>query len=104
MLAGGSAVFSAAASGSAQLAYQWLKNGANLANASVISGATTATLTLNLTGSPGVSYVLESTTNFTSGVWRPVTPNVFDLTGRWQFNDTSATNYPQQFYRLRLVQ
>ena len=41
VVAGNSATFTVAASGTAPLAYQWLKNGA------VISGATTATLALN---------------------------------------------------------
>jgi hypothetical protein len=58
-----------------------------------------------LTGSPGVSYVLESTTNFISGSgWLPVATNVFDVTGFWQFNDLSATNFTQQFYRLEYTQ
>ncbi len=62
-------------------------------------------MTLNLTGSPGVSYVLESTTNLVSSEgWQPVATNLFDLTGVWQFNDTSATNFAQRFYRLKYSQ
>jgi hypothetical protein len=155
VLAGSTAVFSAAATGSVPLAYQWLENDTNLGNATGISGVTTTNLTLtdvttnsaanyaivvtnaygaitssvaaltvvlppgingvavnpdgsvtlNLTGSPGVSYVLESTTNFISGSgWLPVATNVFDVTGFWQFNDLSATNFTQQFYRLEYTQ
>ncbi len=155
VLAGSTVVLSATASGTAPLAYQWLKNGASLANGGDISGATTTNLTftgvttndsanytlvitnsygsitssvaaltvvlppgitgvavnpdgsvtLNLAGSPGVSYVLESTTNFNSGsVWLPVATNVFDITGVWQFNDMSATTFPQRFYRLKYTQ
>jgi subtilase family serine protease len=155
VLAGSNAGFSATASGSAPLAYQWRKNDTNLANGGAVSGATTTNLTftnvttsnaanytlvvtntfgsitssvaaltvilppgitgvaanpdgsvtLNLTGSPGVSYVLESTTNFVSGSgWLPIVTNVFDLTGVWQFNDVSATNFAQSFYRLKYTQ
>jgi Pro-kumamolisin, activation domain/Immunoglobulin I-set domain/Carbohydrate binding domain/Viral BACON domain len=155
VLAGNSAMFSASASGTAPLAYQWLKNGTNVANGGDISGATTTNLTITgvttndsanytlvitnaygsitssvaaltvvlppgingvainpdgsvtliLAGSPGVSYVLESTTNFNSGSgWLPVATNVFDTTGVWQFNDVSATTSPQRFYRLKYTQ
>jgi len=155
ILAGNTVVVSATASGTAPLAYQWLKNGASLANGGDISGVTTTNLTftgvttndsanytlvitnaygsitssvaaltvvlqpgingvavnpdgsvtLNLAGSPGVSYVLESTTNFNSGSgWLPVATNVFDTTGIWQFNDVSATTFPQRFYRLKYSQ
>jgi subtilase family serine protease len=62
-------------------------------------------VTLSLSGSPGVSYVLESTTNFVSGSgWQPVATNVFDVTGAWQFNDMSAASFPQRFYRLKYTQ
>ncbi len=44
---GGTAVFAVAATGDAPLAYQWQKNGANLANGGHYSGATTATLTVS---------------------------------------------------------
>jgi DNA/RNA endonuclease G (NUC1) len=43
---GGTVTFSVAASGTAPLSYQWRKGGVNLADAGVVSGATTATLTL----------------------------------------------------------
>jgi hypothetical protein len=155
ILAGNTVVLSATASGTAPLAYQWLKNGTSLANGGDISGATATNLTftgvttndsanytlvitnaygsitssvavltvvlppginsvavnpdgsvtLNLTGSPGISYVLESTTNFNSGSgWLPTATNVFDPTGVWQFNDVSATTFPQRFYRLKYSQ
>jgi subtilase family serine protease len=155
VLAGSTITISAMASGTAPLAYQWLMNGASLANGAGVSGVTTTNLmltsvstnsaanyslvvtnaygsitssvaaltvilppgitgvaanpdgsvTLNLTGSPGFSYVLESTTNFVSGSgWLPVATNVFDATGVWQFNDVSATTFPQRFYRLKYTQ
>ncbi len=43
---GSNAVFTVAASGNTPLAYQWLKNGTNLANGTGIAGATTNVLTL----------------------------------------------------------
>ena len=58
------------------------------------------TVTLSLAGSPGVSYILLSTTNLASNVWQPVATNVFDVTGVWLFNDVTATNFAQRFYRL----
>jgi hypothetical protein len=57
-------------------------------------------VTLSLAGSPGVSYILLSATNLASSVWQPVATNVFDITGVWLFNDVTATNFPQRFYRL----
>ena len=58
------------------------------------------TVTLSLAGSPGVSYILVSTTDLVSYVWLPVATNVFDGTGVWLFNDSQVTNFPQRFYRL----
>ena len=50
VLSGSAAVFTAAAtspSGAGTLAYQWRRNGVNLANVSGVSGATSPTLTIN---------------------------------------------------------
>ena len=61
-------------------------------------------VTLNLGGAPGYTYVLETTTNLVSPVsWSPVATNTFDTNGIWQFTDTQATNFTQQFYRLELA-
>jgi len=61
--------------------------------------------TLNLTGTPGYLYVLEATTNLgLPGNWLPLATNVLATNGVWQFDDTSATNLPLQFYRLKLAQ
>jgi hypothetical protein len=57
-------------------------------------------VSLSLAGSPGVSYILLNTTNLASNVWQPVATNVFDVTGVWLFNDVTATNFAQCFYRL----
>ena len=60
---------------------------------------------LNLTGSPGSTYILQATTNlFSSANWLPIATNTLGTNGVWQFNDPQATNFPQQFYRLKLGQ
>jgi hypothetical protein len=57
---------------------------------------------LQFGGSPGVTYVLESTTNLVSlDLWLPVATNMFDLTGLWQFTDPQTTNFLQKYYRLK---
>ena len=57
---------------------------------------------LSLGGAPGDTYVLEAATNLAAG-WLPVATNTLGTNGGWQFTDASATNFPQQFYRLKLV-
>ena len=60
--------------------------------------------TLNLTGSPGYTYILETTTNLSSSAgWLPVVTNTLDTNGVWQFTDPQAVNFLQQFYRLKLA-
>lgn len=59
---------------------------------------------LNLTGSPGYAYILETTTNLSPPGWQPVATNTLDTNGVWQFNDTEATNFLQRFYRLKFDQ
>ena len=61
-------------------------------------------VTLNLNGAPNQAYILETTTNLVSpAIWLPVATNTLDTHGVWQFTDTQATNFPQQFYRLQLL-
>jgi hypothetical protein len=56
-VAGGSASFTVTASGSAPLAYQWLKAGSPLANGGNLAGATSATLTISsVSGADAASY------------------------------------------------
>jgi hypothetical protein len=155
VLAGGAAVFSAMASGTAPLLYQWIDNGTNLPNGPDISGATSANLaltnvstnnagnywlvvtnaygsatssvatltvalpptiagiaanpdgsiTLQLGGSPGATYILESKSNLVPpDPWLALATNVIDLTGLWQFTDPQTTNFPQKYYRLKYTQ
>jgi hypothetical protein len=48
---------------------------------------------------------LQATTNlFSSANWLPIATNTLGTNGVWQFNDPQATNFPQQFYRLKLGQ
>lgn len=155
LLAGDTAVFSATASGTIPLNYQWREDGTNLANGPGITGATTTNLTLTsistnsagsyslvvtnaygsstssvatltvilpptiagiaanpngsvtlqLGGSPGATYILESKPDLAAPVgWLPIATNVFDLTGFWQFTDLQATNSSQRYYRLKYTQ
>jgi hypothetical protein len=61
-------------------------------------------ITLNFSGAPDYAYVLESTTNLNSPAnWMPLATNMLATNGLWQFTDTQATNFPQQFYRLELL-
>lgn len=59
--------------------------------------------TLNLTGSPGYAYILETTTNLSSpAIWQPVATNTPGTNGLWHFNDAQAVNFQKRFYRLKL--
>jgi Cadherin-like domain len=60
------------------------------------------TLSLTLTGAPGVTYVLESAPSLQPPVWVPVFTNTLDGTGVWNFNTGPTTNAVQTFYRLQL--
>jgi|GEM_PF-3535586 len=61
---GDSAQFSVVASGTSPLSYQWKKDGSNLSNGGNISGADTATLTINPTGTGDAGdYTCEVSNN-----------------------------------------
>jgi len=58
------------------------------------------TVALSFAGVANYTYQVEATTNLTPPVvWVPVSTNTADINGLWQFTDTQATNYLQQFYR-----
>jgi len=58
------------------------------------------TVTLSFVGVANYTYQVQSTPNLTPPVvWLPVSTNTADINGLWQFTDTQATNYLQQFYR-----
>lgn len=61
-------------------------------------------VTLNFAGAPGYTYILQAATNLAAPIiWQPVATNTFGTNGLWQFNNPSATNFLQQFYRLQLA-
>lgn len=65
VLSGSNAVFSATATGSMPLVYQWRKDGSNLANGGGVSGATSNVLTLSgVTTNSSGNYTLAVTNGF----------------------------------------
>jgi hypothetical protein len=61
------------------------------------------TIVLQLAGSSGSIYVLETATNLVAPAdWLPIATNAFGTNGVWQFSG-SVTNDPLRFYRLRLA-
>ena len=54
---------------------------------------------LTVFGEIGRSYVLEASTTLVT--WTPLTTNVVNAFGYLEFTDTSATNRPQSFYRVK---
>jgi hypothetical protein len=75
-----------------------------LTNSTGVPG-TNGSVTLSLAGTPGATYVLESTTNlYPLDAWLPVATNTLGTNGVWQFGDTNAADFRQRFYRLRLAQ
>jgi hypothetical protein len=68
---------------------------------SVVPGAN-GTISINLAGMAGLTYVLQATTNLIPpGNWLPLATNVPDTSGIWLLSEPA--NLPQQFYRLELV-
>ncbi len=56
---------------------------------------------LELTGAIGRVYVIEGATNLAGAQWIPLATNT-DITGVLPFDDVSAVNFPDRFYRARL--
>lgn len=61
---------------------------------------TTPGALLRFSGSPGFGYVMEASTNLVN--WLALTNLVAGTDGLFEFLDTSATNFPTRFYRLRV--
>jgi hypothetical protein len=57
-------------------------------------------LQIQLVGTPGYFYVLQSATNLTPVInWQPVITNPADGNGNWSFTVTNLTGPPARFYR-----
>jgi arabinogalactan endo-1,4-beta-galactosidase len=76
-------------------------------NAPAITGVAAnpdGSFTLNFAGTPGSTYILETTTNlFSTNGWQPIATNELDSSGAWHFTDLQAVSFQQQFYRLKLA-
>jgi len=58
---------------------------------------------IQFTGTPGSSYVLETTTNLGAAAsWQPLFTNAAGANGSGVFVDTNAPAFPARFYRLTL--
>jgi hypothetical protein len=53
----------------------------------------------NITGSYGLTLVIEATTNLVNPIWYRLQTNTLS-TGSSYFRDPTWTNYPRRFYRL----
>ena len=62
------------------------------------------TFQISMSGLPGRSYVIETTTNLATLEWEGIATNQTTLEGLLQFIDLGATNWTQRFYRARLNQ
>ena len=61
-------------------------------------------VTLDLTATPGFTYVLERTVALVPPLWLPVATNTLGTNGAGRFTDTQANEFPQGFYRLKLAE
>ena len=70
-----------------------------------VGANTDGSFNLNLSGTPGATYVLEAATNLQAPIdWYPVATNTLGANGAWNYTDFSATNRGWQFYRLSFGQ
>jgi len=69
---------------------------------SITQNPSDGSVTLDLSGGSGETYLVQVTTNLSSPTqWQTISTNVVDSDdGSWQFTDTDATNYSFQFYRI----
>jgi alpha-tubulin suppressor-like RCC1 family protein len=65
------------------------------------SSSSSQRLTLQMTGTPGYPYVLQSATNLTPPVcWQAISTNSAGTNGEWRFTTTNSTIAPACFYRV----
>ncbi len=62
------------------------------------------TVTLELSGALGSTYILEATISLATVNWSPLATNTLSASTVWQVTDAEAASLPQRFYRLRLSQ
>jgi len=102
--AGRTAQFSAKASGTPTLVYQWQKNGFNLSNGGNISGAKTDSLTVaNIAAGDVGTYTLVVTNSASSGsivTSAPATLTIIAPPPQGSYGDAVLTNNPVAFWRL----
>src|SRR5262249_50372753 len=60
---------------------------------------TGSSLQLTGAGMANLSYRIQASTNLASTNWITIGSANADSTGNFQFTDTSASSYPQRFYR-----
>lgn len=54
---------------------------------------------ITFTGTPGVQYRIQATTNLAAPVWTPISTNLADASGWISYVDPGASNFPVRFYR-----
>ena len=63
-------------------------------------GVRTNRFGFNITGTSGLTLVVEGSTSLVNSIWFPVATNTL-INGTSYFSDPQWTNYPGRFYRLR---
>ena len=95
------AQFSAIASGSPVLAYQWQKDGTNVLNGVNVSGATTDSLTIaNIAAGDAGAYTLVVTNSASSVTSAPATLTVVAAPAPGSYGYSVLTNNPVAYWRL----
>ena len=60
-------------------------------------------LDLQLSGSPGATYILQSTVNLSPPIlWQAVVTNAADATGKWSYAISNITSPGADFYRVKM--
>jgi len=69
---------------------------------SVLGSAESGAITLQLSGAPSHTYVLQSAADLSTALWQGVATNTLDSSASWQF--TGAVTNASQFFRLKFAQ
>ena len=65
-----------------------------------ITRGTNGNITLNGTGTIGVTYSVQANTNLNTTNWIVIGTSQGNFNGALLFTDTNATNFPMRFYRF----